>query len=137
LYETREAIAYPLLIIYNKSISLGHLPADWKLAEVTAIYKKGSKSDAGNYRPVSLTSVCCKVLESILRDHIIIGADFRFEVPGQSSVGLIGGGRGQWSMGRAPSRVQGQSPWSGGKGGEAPLKLKAFWSLDVQRSRQI
>ena len=25
-----------------------------------------------------------------------------------------------------------QSPWSGGKGGEAPLKLKAFWSLDVQ-----
>jgi len=33
--------------------------------------------------------------------------------------------------------VQGQSPWSGGMGGEAPLKLKAFWSLDVQRSRQI
>ena len=31
--------------------------------------------------------------------------------------------------------VQGQSPWSGG--GEASLKLKAFWSLDVQRSRQI
>ena len=35
------------------------------------------------------------------------------------------------------SQVQGQSPWSGGQGGEAPLKLKAFWSLDVQRSRQI
>ena len=33
--------------------------------------------------------------------------------------------------------VQGQSPWSEGQGGEAPLKLKAFWSLDVQRSRQI
>ena len=33
--------------------------------------------------------------------------------------------------------VWGQSPWSGGQGGEAPLKLKAFWSLDVQRSRQI
>ena len=39
--------------------------------------------------------------------------------------------------GRAPSGVQGQSPWSGCQGGEAPLKLKAFWSLDVQRSRQI
>jgi len=52
-------------------MSLGYLPDDWKLAEVTAIYKKGSKSDAGNYRPVSLTSVCCKVLESILRDHIM------------------------------------------------------------------
>ena len=33
--------------------------------------------------------------------------------------------------------VQGQSPWSGGQEGEAPLKLKAFWSLNVQRSRQI
>jgi len=39
--------------------------------------------------------------------------------------------------GRAPSGVQGQSPWSGGHGGEAPLKLKAFWSFDVQRSRQM
>jgi len=39
--------------------------------------------------------------------------------------------------GRARSGVQGQSPWSGGQGGEAPLKLKAFWSLDVQRSLQI
>ena len=73
-----------------------------------------------------------------------IGADFRFEVPRQSSLGLIGGGRGQRlggtmasaehepimeSGGRAPSGVQGQSPWSGGQ--------KAFWSLDVQRSRQI
>ena len=64
----------------------------------------------------------------------------------------IGGGRDQWLggtmasaehepimgvWGRALSGVQGQSPWSGGQGGEAPLKLKAFWSLDVQRSRQI
>ena len=62
---------------------------------------------------------------------------------------IIGGGRGQWLggtmasaehepitgvWGQSPQWVQGQSPWSGG---EAPLKLKAFWSLDVQRSRQI
>jgi len=33
----------------------------------------------------------------------IIGADFRFEVPGQSSVGLIGGGRGQWLGGTMAS----------------------------------
>jgi len=37
-------------------------------AEVTALYKKGSKSDRGNYRPVSLTSVCCKILEQLIRD---------------------------------------------------------------------
>jgi len=47
------------------------LPSDWKLAEVTAIYKKGPKTHRGNYRPVSLTSVCCKILESLIRDHII------------------------------------------------------------------
>ena len=65
LYETREAIAYPLFLIYNKTLQSGKLPSDWKLAEVTAsIYKKGPKSDTGNYRPVSLTSVCCKIFES-------------------------------------------------------------------------
>ena len=81
-----------------------------------------------------------------------IGADFRFEVPGQSSVGLIGGGMGQWLggtvasaehepimgvWGQSPQRGPGAEPLVRGSGGEAPLKLKAFLSLDVQRSRQI
>ena len=79
-----------------------------------------------------------------------IGADFRFEVPGQSSVGLIGGGRGQWlagghhgecgarayngGLGAEPQRGPGAEPLVRGR---SPLKLQAFWSLDVQRSRQI
>ena len=73
LYETREAIAYPLFLIYNKTLQSGKLPSDWKLAEVTAIYKKGPKSDRPyrNYRPVSLTSVCCKIFESFIRDNVI------------------------------------------------------------------
>ena len=71
LYETREAIAYPLFLIYNKTLQSGKLPSDWKLAEVTAIYKKGPKSDTGNYRPVSLTSVCCKIFESFIRDDVM------------------------------------------------------------------
>ena len=69
LYETRDVIAYPLFLIFNKSLETRKLPGDWKLAEVTAIYKKGSKHDRSNYRPVSLTSVCCKILESLIRDH--------------------------------------------------------------------
>ena len=44
---------------------------DWKLAEVKALYKKGSKSNRGNYRPVSLTSVCCKLLQSFIRDDMM------------------------------------------------------------------
>ena len=43
----------------------------WRSALIGAIFKKGNKCQAGNYRPVSLTSVACKVLESLVREHII------------------------------------------------------------------
>jgi len=45
LYETHSMIAYPLSVIFNKSLQSVTLPSDWKLAEVTAVYKKGPKSD--------------------------------------------------------------------------------------------
>ena len=38
---------------------------------MTPIFKKGSRSVPGNYRPVSLTSVCCKVMEQVLKDSIV------------------------------------------------------------------
>ena len=47
------------------------LPEDWKRANVIPIFKKGKTSDPGNYRPISLTSTVCKVLESIIRESII------------------------------------------------------------------
>ena len=43
---------------------------DWKEALVTTIFKKGTRSDPGNYHPVSLTSIVCKVLKSPTRDTI-------------------------------------------------------------------
>ena len=49
----------------------GEVPPDWRVANITCIHKKGSKSLSSNYRPVSLTSVACKVLESIIKDHIV------------------------------------------------------------------
>jgi len=52
-------------------LQLGVLPHEWKLAEVTAVHKKGSKSDRSNYRPISLTSVCCKIMETLIRNHIM------------------------------------------------------------------
>eukprot|EP00111_Clytia_hemisphaerica_P006906 TCONS_00020010-protein len=49
----------------------GNLPSDWKLAYVTPIYKnKGAHNLAINYRPVSLTSVVCKLMETMIRKHI-------------------------------------------------------------------
>ena len=52
--------------IYNYSLSCGEVPSAWKQANIAPIHKKGSKSDFKNYRPVALTSIFCKVLESII-----------------------------------------------------------------------
>src|SRR6201995_4516000 len=57
-------------MIYNKSLEDGRVSEEWKAANVTAIFKKGSREEACNYRPVSLTSQVCKVLESFIRDQI-------------------------------------------------------------------
>jgi hypothetical protein len=46
------------------------LPTDWK-AQVTSLFKKGDKSCPGNYHPVSLTSVICKVMESVVKDRLM------------------------------------------------------------------
>ena len=75
LKELNEQLALPLSILFNKSIQEGKIPHDWKEAEVVAIFKKGSKHDAGNYRPVSLTSIACKVMESLVRDAIVTFID--------------------------------------------------------------
>ena len=56
--------------LFNQSLYTGKLLADWKNANITPIHKKGSKSQASNYRPISLTSQVVKVLKSIIRDCI-------------------------------------------------------------------
>lgn len=57
--------------IFNISLQQGKLPLDWRSAYVTTVYKKGNKHDAANYRPISLTTVCCKILKHIIVWHIM------------------------------------------------------------------
>ena len=71
LKSLKLELATPLSMIMQKSMDTGQVPSDWKVANVTPIYKKGSKAEAGNYRPVSLTSICCKMMESIIRDDVV------------------------------------------------------------------
>ena len=57
--------------LYNACIKEGKIPKVWKVADVTPIHKKGSKADAANYRPISLTSILCKIYEKFVRDNIL------------------------------------------------------------------
>ncbi|KAK4810539.1 hypothetical protein QYF61_004502 [Mycteria americana] len=70
LKELAEVLTKPLSIIYQQSWLTGEVPADWRLANVTPIFKKSRKEDPGNYRPVSLTSVPGKLMEQIILSAI-------------------------------------------------------------------
>lgn len=71
LKEVRMEISQALTIIYNNSLSSGKIPPDWKDAVVVPLFKKGDRSEPCNYRPVSLTSIVCKMLERIIKRRII------------------------------------------------------------------
>jgi len=68
---TANAMSKALATIFNRSLQSGIDPEDWKSANVTPIFKKGVKGKPGNYRPVSLTSIPCKMQESCIRDEIV------------------------------------------------------------------
>ena len=57
--------------LFNTCYKERKMPAIWKSANVTPIHKKGSVTDAKNYRPISLTSILCKIYEKFLRSHIL------------------------------------------------------------------
>ena len=66
-----QSISHQLSEFFMHSYCIGKLPQAWKDANVTPIYKKGSKSDPLYYRPVSLTSVPCKVMEKLIKNEMI------------------------------------------------------------------
>ena len=66
LKETVEQISKPLAHVLNMSLQEGIVPLEWKEANIIPLFKKGSRNKSVNYRPVSLTSVICKLLESII-----------------------------------------------------------------------
>lgn len=71
LKECASEIAPGLTAIFQTSIDTGLLPEDWLNANISCVFKKGDKHAAENYRPVSITSVPCKLLEHIICKHIL------------------------------------------------------------------
>ena len=64
-------IAPILQLFFQATLHQGKIPQDWKTANVVPIYKKGDKHKAENYRPVSLTSIVCKMCEHIIASNVM------------------------------------------------------------------
>ena len=75
LKELAKEISPILSLIFQKSLDTGVVPSDWRTAHVSPIYKKGSKYNPENYRPISLTCICCKILEHIVVSSIMNHVD--------------------------------------------------------------
>jgi hypothetical protein len=71
LKEMAPSIAPALTLIFQASHDQTQVPDDWKNALVAPIFKKGDKSNPANYCPVSLTSICCKLMEYVVHSHIM------------------------------------------------------------------
>ena len=71
LKEAADKIAPAITLLFQASLNQGNTPLTWRKALVVPIFKKGSKSDASNHRPISLTSVLCKLCEHILHSTIL------------------------------------------------------------------
>ena len=65
LKETVEQMCTPLAHLFNMSLQEGIVPFEWKEANIIPLFKKGSRNKSVNYRPV-----ICKLLETIIRDHM-------------------------------------------------------------------
>ena len=70
LLEIVEQISIPLATVFNLALEEGVVPLEWKEANIP-LFKKGSRSKSENYRPVILTSVICKLLERLIKDHLV------------------------------------------------------------------
>ena len=72
-------MAHIYSFLFQASLDQGVVPPDWKTANVVPLFKKGDKSKAENYRPISLTSITCKVLERVVFSNIMSHFD-KFKV---------------------------------------------------------
>ena len=68
--QLKHCLAGPLSLLFTQLLSVGVVPEDWTKALIIPVFKKGTAGDVGNYRPISLTCVACKLMERIIAKHI-------------------------------------------------------------------
>ena len=91
VYKTRTKITTPLKFIFEASLKLKELPHDWVNANISAVYKKGKKSELCNYRPISLTSILCKIMEQFIREYYIIQHFLHNDLFSKNQFGILKG----------------------------------------------
>ncbi len=72
LKNCADSLAAPLSILFKLSYNTGSIPADWKLAHIVPVHKKGCKENIENYRPISLTSLVMKTFERVIKEELLI-----------------------------------------------------------------
>ena len=75
LKELSVPLAPVLQDLFQRSLESSEVPDDWKEANVAPVFKKGEKYRAANYRPISLTSIVCKLLEHIVASNMMTHLD--------------------------------------------------------------
>ena len=71
LKKLARVLCFPLSYIFEASFTSNALPNQWRKAFVSPIFKNGATSDPNNYRPISLTCTCCRIMEKIINSHIV------------------------------------------------------------------
>ena len=71
LMETVDQISIPLARVLNLSLKEGVVPFEWKEANIIPLFKKDLRNKSENYRPVNLMSVICKLLERLIKYHMV------------------------------------------------------------------
>ena len=71
LRELANSLCHPQSILFTKSLEEMNAYYTWKEGHIAPLHKKGSKGEAGNYRPVSLTSLVAKCMEAFIREAVL------------------------------------------------------------------
>ncbi|XP_049854437.1 uncharacterized protein LOC126335323 [Schistocerca gregaria] len=86
--EYAKELAPLLAAVYRRSLEERSIPKDWKRAQVVPVFKKGRRTDVQNYRPISLTSISCRILEHVLRSSIMSFLETRNLLVGKADARL-------------------------------------------------